>query len=59
MKDILVKKIKEIGFFSVLADEESDCSNQEQLSLVIRFVDGSGAMREEFLGFQRCDLALS
>ena len=59
MKDILVKKIKENGFFSVLADEESDCSNQEQLSLVIRFVDGSGAMREEFLGFQRCDLALS
>ena len=59
MKDILVKEIKENGFFSVLADEESDCSNQEQLSLVIRSVDGSSAMREEFLGFLRCDLGLS
>ena len=59
MKDILVKDIKENGFFSVLADEESDCSNQEQLSLVIRSVDGSSAMREEFLGFLRCDLGLS
>ena len=55
MKDILVKEIKENGFFSVLADEESDCSNQEQLSLVIRSVDGSSAMREKFLGFLRCD----
>ena len=59
MKDILVKEIKENGFFSVLADEESDCSNQEQLSLVIRSVDGSSAMREEFLDFLRCDLGLS
>ena len=59
MKDILVKEIRENGFFSDLADEESDCSNQEQLSLVIRFVDGSGAMREGFVGFLRCDLGLS
>ena len=59
IKDILVKEIKENRFFSVLADEASDCSNQEQLSLVIRFVDGSGEIREEFLGFLHCDLGLS
>ena len=59
IKDILVKEIKESRFFSVLADEASDCSNQEQLSLVIRFVDGSGEIREEFLGFLHCDLGLS
>ena len=59
IKDILVKEIKESRFFSVLADEPSDCSNQEQLSLVIRFVDGSGEIREEFLGFLHCDLGLS
>ena len=59
IKDILVKEINESRFFSVLADEASDCSNQEQLSLVIRFVDGSGENREEFLGFLHCDLGLS
>ena len=58
IKDILVKEIKENRFFSVLADEASDCSNQEQLSLVIRFVDGSSEIREEFLRFLRCDLGL-
>ena len=59
IKDILVKEIKENRFFSVLVDEASDCSNQEQLSLVIRFVDGSGEIREEFLGFLHCELGLS
>ena len=48
IKDILVKEIKENRFFSILADEASDCSNQQQLSLVIRFVDDSGEIREEF-----------
>ena len=46
IKDILVKEIKENRFFSVLADEASDCSNQKQLSLLIRFVNGSGEIRE-------------
>ena len=46
IKDELVKKIKENRFFSILVDEASDCSNQEQLSLVIKFVDGSGEIRE-------------
>ena len=44
--------------FSILADEASDCSNQEQLSGVIRFVDGSREMKEELLGFLHCELDL-
>ena len=40
-------------------DEVSDCSNQEQLSLVIRYVDSDCVIREEFLGFLHCDLGLS
>ena len=39
IKDALIKDIKESNFFSILADEASDCSNQEQLSFVLRFVD--------------------
>ena len=59
IKGMLVKEIKENRFFSILVDEASGCSNQEQLSLVIRFVDGSGEMREDFLCFLRCELRLS
>ena len=32
---------------------------QEQLSLVIRYVDSDCVIREEFLGFLHCDLGLS
>ena len=37
--------------FSILADEVTDCSNLEQLSLAIRFVDKQCQIREEFLDF--------
>ena len=46
-------------FFSKLADEASDCSNQKQLSLAIRCVDSDCVTREELLGFLHCDLGLS
>ena len=49
--ELVNRKIKENHFFSILADEASDCSNQEQLSLVIRYVDSDCVIREEFLGF--------
>ena len=45
--------------FSILADEASDCSNQQQLSFVLRFVDKDYEIREEFLGFLYCELGLS
>ena len=59
IKDALIKDIKESKFFSILADKASDCSNQEQLSLVLRFVDKDGEIREEFLGFLHCELGLT
>ena len=57
--ELVVRKIKENQFFSVLADEASDCSNQVQLSLVIRYVDSDCVVREEFLGFLHCGVRLS
>ena len=48
-----------VKFFSVLADEAADCGNVEQLSLVIRFVDGNHCIREQFLGFLPCKRGLS
>ena len=56
---LVVRIIKENQFFSILADEASDCSNQEQLSLVIRYVDSDCVVKEEFLGFLHCHLGLS
>ena len=41
-------------FFSVLADETTDVSTTEQLSICVRFVETTGSqikLREEFLGF--------
>ena len=57
--ELVVRKIKENQFFSILADEASDCSNQEQLSLFVTYVDSDCAIKEEFLGFLHCDLGLS
>ena len=57
--ELVVRKIKENQFFSILADEACDCSNQVQLSLVIRYVDSDFVIRQEFLGFLHCDLGLS
>ena len=48
---ILANHLKAANFFSILADEVTDCSNQEQLSLAIRFVDSEGSTREEFMDF--------
>ena len=39
------------GFFAISADEVRDISNQEQLSVVIRFVDADKHIREEFVCF--------
>ena len=60
IKDMLFQEIKYIYIYiSILADETTDCSNEEQLSLVIRLVDNSGEIREDFLGFLHCKLGLS
>ena len=54
IKTSIVKEIKMAKEFSVIADEASDISCKEQLSLVFRFVDEKSEIREEFLGFLDC-----
>ena len=51
----LVEEVKEAKFFSILADEVTDVSNKEQLSVLLRFLDREGEVREEFLHFVSCD----
>ena len=45
------KIVNEIKDADVLADEATDCSNVEQMAIVLRFVDNFFKVREEFLGF--------
>lgn len=49
--EALLGEIKVAKFFSVLADEATDCANVEQMAVVLRFVDNEVKIREEFLGF--------
>ncbi|XP_065665380.1 52 kDa repressor of the inhibitor of the protein kinase-like [Hydra vulgaris] len=60
--DILINKEyekEENQFFSITADEAPDCSNQEQISLIIKFIDSSFDVREEFIGFLHFEYGLS
>ena len=52
-------EIIENRFYSILADEASDCSKKEQLALVIRYIDRQNDVTERFLGFVHCDEGLS
>ena len=46
-------------FYSVCADEGTDTANQEQLPLIIRFVDTTDEVHEEFMDFVLCDTGTS
>lgn len=53
--DNLSREIRDSKYFAILADEAADVSNKENLSIVIRFVDKSHTIREEFVGFHLCE----
>ena len=43
----------------MIADEATDASNSEQLSIVLCFVDENLSVMEEFLGFAECKSGVS
>ena len=57
--ETLVNAIKDAKFFTVLADEATDCSNMEQMAIALRFIHNIFKVREEFLGFIPCTNGLS
>ena len=50
LRDKILKDIKAAKWYSILCDEVVDVGNKEQVSIVLRFVDGQ-TIREEFLDF--------
>lgn len=55
----IIHDVKKSKFYSILADEASDSSHREQMSLVLRFVDSKMDIREEFIAFLHCKWGLS
>ena len=55
----LCEEVRDSKFFSVLADEAQDCSNKEQMPVIIRFIDKDKEIREEFFRFMLCDSGVS
>ena len=52
VREKICKAVKKAGVYSVLADETKDCSKQEQLSIVIRYVnEETAAQHEHFLTY--------
>ena len=56
----LLDKVKIAKWFTVIADEVTDLSNKEMLSLVLRYVDSyTGLIREDFINFAECDSGIT
>ena len=45
------EKINRNTFYSILADEASECSRKEQLALIMRYIDRENRISERFLRF--------
>ena len=52
-KQVLSKRLEAIrkGFYNIMCDEGTDCSNFEHLSFNTRIVDDELEVHEDFLGF--------
>ena len=45
----ICNEVREAGAYSILCDEIKDCSKQEQLSLILRYVDNKAVIHEHIL----------
>ena len=60
IRQILISKVRTAQFFSLIADEVTDCSNKEQLAIVLRHVDpDNNQIREDLVDFVECDTGIT
>ena len=56
----IVHRVRDATYFTVIADEVTDSSNKEQLSLVLRYVSpDNNQIREDFVAFIECDCGIT
>ena len=57
IRQSIVKTIKKsvCPVYSVLADEATDCSNKEQMPIVLCYVESNKEINERFIKFVECD----
>ena len=59
IEQIIKKEVEQCRFFSILADEASDCSKKEQMALILRYVAPDNEITELFIRFIHCNADLS
>ena len=58
--NIILRKVHSSLWYTLIADEVTDCSNKEQLCIVIRYVDpGTATIREDLITFLECDSGIT
>ncbi|XP_011404810.1 PREDICTED: 52 kDa repressor of the inhibitor of the protein kinase-like [Amphimedon queenslandica] len=56
IRDAILTKVRSSLCYSLVADEVTDCSNKEQLCLVLRYVETSSCqIRKDLVTFLECD----
>ena len=60
VREKILVKVREAQCFTLITNEVTDCSNKEQLSIVIRYVDQNNyRIHEDFVTFLECDSGIS
>ena len=60
IRDQILKNVKKVPWFTVIADEVTDMANKQQLSLLVRYVHpDNGIIREDLLTFLECDTGVT
>ena len=56
----IIQKVQAAKWYTVIADEVTDISNKEQLSIVLSYVESDSlVVREDIVGFTECDTGIS
>ncbi|XP_059013913.1 52 kDa repressor of the inhibitor of the protein kinase-like [Mustela lutreola] len=50
-----LREVRDAHFFSIITDDVVDIAGEEHLPVLVRFVDESHNLREEFVGFLPCE----
>ncbi|XP_072900384.1 52 kDa repressor of the inhibitor of the protein kinase-like isoform X3 [Hemitrygon akajei] len=56
IREEVLREVRDSNFFSIITDDVINIAGVNHVSLLIRFVDESDSLRQEFVGFIPCEL---